>query len=273
MQTCTIPIETNLAPRVTVRLCVLRICIAPGTEEFRPMGDLGRTSCGVCGSRSWAHETALWPELVAQWRLSALEAAYIDRQQGTSCTSCGVSLRSSALGGGIASVVGGPKLRSARHRRPWMKVLEINEAGDLHRELRRWRRHTLARYPEVDIQALPYKTASFDLVVHSDTLEHVPNPDKGLQECLRVLRPGGWLCYTVPLVVGRLSGTREGLLDSFHGVIAKPEYLVITEFGADAWVPLARLGVRDLRIWSFDHPAAHALLARKPSDRTFGVEE
>lgn len=45
---------------------------------------------------------------------------------------------------------------------------------------------------------LPYKTNTFDLVVSSFTLEHVQNLEKVLKESVRVLKPGGYLYFTVP---------------------------------------------------------------------------
>lgn len=223
--------------------------------------------CGVCGGSGWTPTNVLWPKLIEDWRLSDEEAAYIDHQQGTCCTTCGCSLRSSVLGLAIARVARASTLRRAVWHRPWWRVLEVNEAGHLTGELRKWPRHTLAKYPEVDLQALPFADSSFDLVVHSDTLEHVPDPQKALNECLRVLRPGGWLCYTVPIVVARLTRRREGEPPSFHGTNEDRAYLVVTEYGADAWVQLAATRTDEIRLFSLDHPAAHALVARKPARR------
>ena len=43
------------------------------------------------------------------------------------------------------------------------------------------------------------RTQRFDLVLTSETLEHVPDPRLALRETLRVLRPGGRHVFTVPL--------------------------------------------------------------------------
>jgi SAM-dependent methyltransferase len=45
---------------------------------------------------------------------------------------------------------------------------------------------------------LPFPAAAFDLVALLDTVEHIPDELGVLQECTRVLKPGGKLIVTVP---------------------------------------------------------------------------
>lgn len=49
-----------------------------------------------------------------------------------------------------------------------------------------------------DVQDLPFPSGRFDLVVSLETLEHVPFPERGLAELVRVTRPGGRLIITTP---------------------------------------------------------------------------
>lgn len=49
-----------------------------------------------------------------------------------------------------------------------------------------------------DVLRLPYADASFDKVLLSEVLEHLPDDRQGLAELRRVLRPGGTLALTVP---------------------------------------------------------------------------
>ncbi len=49
-----------------------------------------------------------------------------------------------------------------------------------------------------DIQQIAHQTASFDLVISCETIEHVPNPRLAIAELARVLTPGGWLVLTSP---------------------------------------------------------------------------
>ncbi len=49
-----------------------------------------------------------------------------------------------------------------------------------------------------DALALPYGDGTFDVVIASEILEHVPEDDAAIAELVRVLKPGGTLAVSVP---------------------------------------------------------------------------
>lgn len=53
-----------------------------------------------------------------------------------------------------------------------------------------------------DVQKIPFKNGSFDTVLCTEVLEHVPQPDKAMAEMARVLKKGGHLILTAPQVWG-----------------------------------------------------------------------
>jgi len=220
--------------------------------------------CPCCGSTETQEQPVLWKELIDDWRLSKHEVAYIDRQQGFHCTACGSNLRSMGLAKAVMACFGYPGLfkefvRSESAQR--LQVLEINEAGTLTQFLNDLPNRVLGRYPEIDMMNLRFEDMVFDLVVHSDTLEHVPHPIRGLSECRRVLKPGGFCAFTVPMIVDRLTRSREGLPPSYHGSQENPtDCLVHTEYGADAWKHVLLAGFQECRIFSLEYPASQAIV-------------
>ena len=104
----------------------------------------------------------------------------------------------------------------------------------------------------------------FDLVIHSDTLEHVPAPRRALEECRRVVSPQGAVVFTVPVVVGRLTRSREGLPASYHGHpgCRRDDYLVRTEYGANVWADVLEAGFASCQVVAFRYPAGLAFIAR-----------
>jgi 2-polyprenyl-3-methyl-5-hydroxy-6-metoxy-1,4-benzoquinol methylase len=49
-----------------------------------------------------------------------------------------------------------------------------------------------------DIQEIPFPAESFDVVISLETLEHVSDPDRALEELVRVAKIGGRLVITTP---------------------------------------------------------------------------
>lgn len=53
---------------------------------------------------------------------------------------------------------------------------------------------------QVDLQSLPFESASYDFVYASHVLEHIPDDEAAISEIRRILRPGGIAILPVPLI-------------------------------------------------------------------------
>lgn len=220
--------------------------------------------CPCCNNDTFTTIDVLWPNLIKEWRLSKSEVAYINRQQGLACEECAANLRSMTLAGAILDTQNYPgTLRDFVVSKPKLKVLEVNEAGTLSHLLEKLPGRDLVSYPEVNIQNLPYDDCSYDLLVHSDTLEHVDEPLTALKETWRVLRPGGFTCFTTPIIVDRLSRGRTAKQPSYHGSPGNKEYLVRSEFGSDIWKLLFEAGFLNCKLFCMEYPASIAIIASK----------
>ena len=185
------------------------------------------------------------PDLAATWDLSPHERLLFDRREGHYCRQCGMSKRVRMLAWTIKQLF--PDLS-------FKAVLHFNQINHFHPVL-----HGVARLVETvycpelkageevnglinqDMTSLGFVDSSFDLAIHSDTLEHILHYEKALSEVRRVLKPGGFQVYTIPLLHKRrtrqridldAAGRPVNLLPpSGHG--SEGEYPVVWEFGGD----------------------------------------
>lgn len=63
-----------------------------------------------------------------------------------------------------------------------------------------------ADYPDIDVkvdlsEALPIPDGSYDIIILSNTLEHIPNTQELLDECYRILKPSGLILGTIPFLI------------------------------------------------------------------------
>jgi SAM-dependent methyltransferase len=67
-----------------------------------------------------------------------------------------------------------------------------------------------------DALALPFADGSFDRVIASEVLEHIPDDEAAMAELTRVLRPGGTMAVTVPRCGPEF--VNWALSDEYHNV-------------------------------------------------------
>lgn len=229
----------------------------PGYSNERFEGE----SCPTCGSiEKLSMHGVLWPELVLQWKLTPAWANWMDQREGLRCRSCRSNLRSRHLSKSIVDAMNARlgtqfKTLSELCGTPEMQTLavaEINAAGNLHPFLARLNGLHYSEYgstqPDVrseDLMNLSYADESFDLVINSDVLEHVPDIERALSEVRRILKPNGVHIFTVPVNWSqahsrRRAKIRDGKLvhilpPSHHGAEqeGKNDFLVFYEYGSD----------------------------------------
>ncbi len=250
----------------------------------------GGKPCGTCGFKGRPlHRDVLWPGLMTEWELTPQWHRWMDEREGSRCAWCGSSLRSGQLAAAIVTAANrlsgsSASRRSTLFRDPKARALsiaEINSAGNLHRHLRRCPGLRFSEFgstqqgvPSEDLMRLTYADASFDIVITSDTLEHVPNIGPALRETCRVLKPGGMHVFTVPIIWDRPTRQRatiQGgalthlLPPSYHGVAqeGKTDFLVFNEFGAD-FVDLCTAAGLDVELMQDAvNPALVTFMARR----------
>lgn len=222
-------------------------------------------TCPICGGDSFIQHEILCDQLISDWELSDSEVKYINEQQAYCCTQCHFNLRSMALAASLMRIYDFSGLFTEfvnRHEYQNLRILEINEACYLNKMLKNMKKHTFTEYPECDMQNMyNFKNDYFDIVIHSDTLEHVLAPVEALKECYRILKINGSCLFTVPIIVDRMSRTRLNMSKSFHGDYSQmaEDFVVHTEFGADAWKYLVEAGFDKVNIHTYNYPAGIVL--------------
>jgi len=228
--------------------------------------------CPACGHDRFTTQDILWPELIEEWGLSPDEVRYTNLQQGLCCASCQNNLRALTLAAAVTSAfgfTGSLKDFCENHAAiRQLRVIEINQAKNLSLFLQALPKYELHSFPQLDMQRMSFTDESIDLILHSDTLEHVPDSKAAVAESRRVLKPGGHLFYTVPIVVGRLTRTRRGLPPSYHGRpgVKRDDCIVQREYGADFWCEIFEAGFREVKLTSLIFPASVAIHAVKAKE-------
>lgn len=275
--------------------------LARSAAEYAQALAQGRVErCSVCGRRApMLYRRRVVPRRLEElWGLSPRLAAALARKESLDCARCGAKLRARRLAsvllglypvgippapaGSIQEWVGSAEARG-------LAVAEINGVEGLHGELSRLPhlaysefREGVARGEAVegvrceDLTRLTYPDGTFDLVVTSETLEHVPDLAAALGEIRRVLKPGGLHVFTVPLLPGVTTtyprarqgadGTCEPLAPPIRHPGGDAGYLVYSEFGADLPDVVRAAGFEvDVRFGpTTEDDLAQVYVARKP---------
>jgi SAM-dependent methyltransferase len=123
--------------------------------------------------------------------------------------------------------------------------------------------------------ALSYRDSIFDIVLTSETLEHLPDVGRALREIHRVLKLGGFHVFTTPVVWDRPQTRQRARIENGNVIhLLPPSYhrsaatrtsdlLVFNEFGADFVSRCEQAGFDVRLLRDGRNPALVTFLARK----------
>lgn len=248
--------------------------------------------CPACGEEAKLERRGVVAaELVHAWKLSAAWANWMDQREGLRCLACRSNLRSRQLAEVLVHQLNQRLNSSAKSLKElcllpemqFLAVAETNAAGDLHRWMKQLPGLRYSEYgstdpniPSEDLHQLSFAQESFDLVLNSDVLEHVPDFEKALTETYRVLKPGGLYIFTVPLIWPQNASRRRAVIQdgctthllppSFHGdsQAQKADFLVFHEFGADFVDLCQQVGFKLEAIKDSRNPSLTTFVAQRP---------
>lgn len=145
------------------------------------------------------------------------------------------------------------------------KVIGSEYLGDKHKAGKTYQgiRHE-------DALNLSFANDSFDLLISNDVFEHVPDIAQAMKESLRVLRPGGYLVYSIPFDMSRMDTAQRALITdgqlvhleeaAFHGNPVSDEgSLVFYDFGWDILKICRSSGFSDAYMLGY-YAADHGLM-------------
>lgn len=262
-------IEKNYSPRAVLsRLSSVlqRLgCHFPALSQIavKPMKGVAKYTwtCNICGHLNYG----------------GIEGPYSLYREGILCEECGSISRDRMVIHILGEVLGFSCLPLIKWpRNPQLRILETSGCRAHPHFLERLYDYYNTFYdPEqlsksdvdhrryADVQALPYGDESFDVVISSDVFEHVRDDDKGFQEILRVLKPGGVFILTVPFL-GLETNTIIRVQPSSSGDIylMPPEYhgspeggaLVYRIYGGKDLVPKLRMLGFDVKFVEAEYP-------------------
>jgi SAM-dependent methyltransferase len=224
-------------------------------------------TCSVCGRfRPMRYRRRIIPPRLSElWGLTPELADALVRKESSDCAHCGARLRCRRIASVLLELypVGTPPA-PAESLAAWaahpetqsLRIAEINRIDGIHEVLAQHPNFASSDYfPNVDpgvfvngtrsedLTRLTYPDDSFDLVLTSESLEHVPDLNEALREIGRVLVRGGRHIFTIPMLpdvpttFARCTQEADGSITHHAPRICHPGgdwgYPVFTEFGAD----------------------------------------
>ena len=261
--------KRRLLPAFNASLHALRLL----GDYLLAAGTANGGNCDICGRFSlWLYRRRVIPRRLQElWGLPENLAKALARKESSDCVWCGGKLRARRLAQVVLEEY--PTISPSRSIRQWaetpeaqkLRIGEFNRIEGLHEQLLRLPGcettdfHPEARPGEVvhgvrseDLTHLTYLDNAFDLILTSETLEHVPDLHQALAEIHRVLAPEGRHIFTIPRLPGvsrtfdRARLLSDGQVEPRATPIRHPGgdvgYPVFTEFGADFEEILAKAG-------------------------------
>lgn len=224
--------------------------------DIKIQADKKKGYCFACGAESaFDYVEIITDELAEQWEVDYKSRHAYSSRESRQCKSCGATHRNRQMARAICSVY--KKNSSAKNLAELvqdvsfrkLQVTEVNACGGIHQFLIKHPHMIYSEYLPEDknirsenLHALTYPDSSFDLVLDSDTLEHVPNYKLALREIHRVLKPSGKHIFTIPLLWDRKTRRRAKfdktekinylVAPAYHGS-SHDNNLVWTDFGYD----------------------------------------